>query len=79
MLRFLSHGMVPIEAFPGWVQPVVQVSPSSGMMLTLQRLASGGAVLGPLLGALAWTGAITVVFGRLSISGLTRPDERSSP
>jgi ABC-2 type transport system permease protein len=73
VLLFLSHGMVPLEAFPGWVQPVVQVSPSSLMMLTLQRLASGGAVVPPMLGALAWTVAITLVFGRLSLRGLAVP------
>lgn len=77
-LLFLSHGMVPLEAFPGWVQPVVRVAPSSVMIQTLQRLASGGPVVGPLLGALAWTAAITAVFGQLALSGLTRADERRS-
>jgi ABC transporter DrrB family efflux protein len=76
VLLFLSHGMVPLEAFPGWVQPFVQVAPSSLMMQTLQRLSGGGPVLAPLLGATAWTVAITVVFGRLAVTGLSRSDER---
>lgn len=78
VLLFLSHGMVPLDAFPGWVQPVVEVTPSSLMMLTLQRLAAGGDVIGPLLGAAAWTAAITLAFGRLSLRGLARPTERSA-
>jgi ABC transporter DrrB family efflux protein len=78
ILLFLSHGMVPIEAFPGWIQPVVEVSPSSLMMLALQRLAGGGEVLWPLVGALAWTAAITAVFGQLSLRGLTRSGESSA-
>ncbi|MFN3216863.1 MAG: ABC transporter permease [Acidimicrobiales bacterium] len=72
ILLFLSHGMVPVEAFPGWVQPVVEASPSSLMMLMLQRLSGGGEILWPLAGALAWTLAITAVFGWLSLRGLTR-------
>lgn len=72
ILLFLSHGMVPIEAFPDWVQPVVEVAPSSMMMLTLQRLSGGGEVAGPLLGALAWTIGFTVVFGLIAAKGLAR-------
>lgn len=78
VLLFLSHGMVPLEAFPGWVQPIVRVAPSSVMIQTLQRLSSGGSILGPAVGALAWTTAISVVFGRLAFTVLTLHDERSS-
>jgi ABC-2 type transport system permease protein len=78
VLLFLSHGMVPLDAFPGWIQPVVEVAPSSLMMLTLQRLAGGGDVVGPLLGALTWTVAITAVFGGLSLRGLANPTERGA-
>ncbi len=72
ILLFLSYGMVPLEAFPGWIQPVVRVAPSSVMMLALQRLSSGGAWVGPVLGAFAWTIGISAVFGALTIRGLTR-------
>ena len=70
VLLFLSHGMVPLDAFPDQVQPVVEVAPSSLMMLTLQRLSGGGEVAGPLVGALAWTLGITVVFSTLAARGL---------
>lgn len=70
ILLFLSHGMVPLEAFPDWIQPVVEVAPSSLMMLTLQRLSGGGEVLGPLLGALAWTVGFTVIFGGIAANSI---------
>ncbi len=74
---FLSYGMVPLEAFPGWVQPAVRFGPSSLMMRTLQDLAIGQPYLTSLLGALAWTAGITAVFGWLSYTGLVRPAKRS--
>ncbi len=74
---FLSYGMVPLEAFPGWVQPAVRYGPSSLMMKTLQDLAIGQPYLTSLLGALAWAVGITVVFGWLSYTGLVRPTKRS--
>lgn len=67
ILLFLSHGMVPLEAFPDAVQPIVEVAPSSLMMLTLQRLSGGGDVSAPLLGATAWTVLFTVVFSTIAM------------
>jgi daunorubicin resistance protein C len=72
VLLFLSRGMVPIDAFPGWAQPIARNTPTSVMVEALQNLANGGALVGPVLGALAWAAGITVVFGALAVRGLAR-------
>lgn len=73
---FLSHGMVPIDAFPGWVQPIVEIAPASVMVLALQRLANGGALVAPIAGALAWTAMITSIGARLTTTALARSGSR---
>lgn len=67
LLVFLSRGMVPLEAYPGWVQPVVRASPATAYVTLLDRLARGGALVQPFLIALGWTVALTVVFGSLAV------------
>jgi len=70
VMLFLSRGMVPIQAFPGWIQPVVRFSPTSVIVLALQRLANGGPLVWPIVGAILWTAAITVCFSALTVRGL---------
>lgn len=78
VLLFMSQGMVPVEAFPGWAQPIVRVAPASVMAQALQRLAGGGPLWWPLAGAVAWAVTITVVFATATFRGLTRSSlERS--
>lgn len=77
LLLFFSEGVVPREAFPDWAQPIVAVAPTSTMVVSLQRLSSGGPYLGYMLGALAWTVGITAICASATMSNLAkshRPD-----
>lgn len=61
MMFFLSTGFVPVDGFPGFLQPVVRVNPLSIAVNALVGLSSGGPVLVPTLQTLAWVTALTLV------------------
>lgn len=62
MLFFLSTGFVPVEGFPGYLQPVVRANPLSCAVNALLGLSSGGPILVPTLQVLAWVAGLTAVF-----------------
>jgi ABC-2 type transport system permease protein len=61
ILFFLSTGFVPIEGFPGAIQPIVRANPLSCAVNALVGLSSGGPILVPTIQALAWTAGLTAV------------------
>lgn len=73
VLLFFSRGIVPLEAYPGWAQPIVQGNPAGAYVLALDRLARGGPLVGPLVAAVVWAVALTVVFGALAVAGPRPP------
>ncbi|MEM8706737.1 MAG: ABC transporter permease [Actinomycetota bacterium] len=72
LLLFLSRGMVPLDAYPGWVQPVVRHNPATAYVDLMDRLARGGALVRPTLLVLAWTAGFVLVFGTLAARRLAR-------
>jgi ABC transporter DrrB family efflux protein len=67
MLFFLSVGFVPVEGFPGFLQPLVRINPMSCAVNALIGLSSGGPVLVPVLQTLAWTVGLVALFATLAI------------
>ncbi|MBB5077435.1 ABC transporter permease [Nonomuraea endophytica] len=67
LLLFLSSGFVPVEQFPGWLQPVVRANPLSLAGDALVGLSSGGAVLVPVLFTAAWAVAATAILAPLAV------------
>lgn len=67
VLSFLSTGFVPKHDLPGWAQPIAEVNPVSSVVEAMRALAHGGAVAGPLVCSLAWSVALTTVFGVLAV------------
>lgn len=76
VLSFLSTGFVPKHDLPGWVQPVVEMNPVSSVVEAMRALAHGGAVTGPLVLSLAWSAALTTVFGVLAVRSYQRRSSR---
>lgn len=70
VLLFFSRGMVPLEAYPGWAQPIVRFNPATSFVTALNNLGRGGELTGPILGAVAWAVALTAVFGFIAVRGL---------
>lgn len=69
VLSFLSTGFVPLDALPGWAQPVAAVNPISSVVEAMRVLAHGGDLAATLPAALAWPVGLTVVFGAVSVRG----------
>lgn len=58
---FFSTGLVPLNSYPGWIQPFVAHQPVSYAIAAMRSFAMGGPVLSPMIGMLVWTAGICVV------------------
>lgn len=58
---FFSTGLVPLNSYPGWIQPFVAHQPVSYAIAAMRGFAMGGPVLSPMIGMLVWTAGICVV------------------
>jgi ABC-2 type transport system permease protein len=67
-LFFFCTGFVPLEQYPGWLQPVVAHQPMSYSVEAMRGLALDGPVLSPLIGSLLWAaGAVLVCLAPMLI------------
>jgi ABC-2 type transport system permease protein len=55
---FFSTGLVPLNQYPNWIQPVVAHQPVSYAVAAMRGLSTGGPVLAPMIGVLLWTAGI---------------------
>ncbi|BBY28012.1 ABC transporter permease [Mycolicibacterium sediminis] len=69
LLLFFNSGMVPIDVFPGWLQPVVRAQPMSPAIEAMRGLADGGPILWPVLQSVAWVAGLLAVFGPIAVRG----------
>ncbi|MFI6348453.1 ABC transporter permease [Streptomyces sp. NPDC050560] len=73
LMLFFNTGFAPLDSYPGALRPVVRVLPMSLGADTMRAAAEHTALLGPLLGTLAWTVGLVAVFGTLAVRGLAAP------
>jgi len=57
----LCVGLVPLDLYPNWIQPVVRYQPMSVAVETMLGLSVGGPLALPMLGTLAWFVGIVAV------------------
>ncbi|MEZ0073168.1 ABC transporter permease [Planotetraspora sp. GP83] len=57
-----STAFVPVQGFPGWLQPVVRLSPFTAVADGLRALAAGGPSYAPVWQAVAWIAGLTLLF-----------------
>jgi ABC-2 type transport system permease protein len=69
LLLFFNSGMVPVDVFPDWLQPVVRAQPMSPAIETMRALAEGGPVRWPALHSTAWVVGLIAVFGPVAVRG----------
>ncbi|CAN5734387.1 ABC transporter permease [soil metagenome] len=58
---FFCTGLVPVDKYPDWVQPLVHYQPMSTAVDAMRGLSVGGAVLTPMLLTLAWSAGLVAV------------------
>jgi ABC-2 type transport system permease protein len=61
LLMFFSTGFVPLDQYPGWIQPAIKHQPMSYTIEAMRGLSLGGPVRTPLLAVLLWSAGIAVV------------------
>jgi ABC-2 type transport system permease protein len=71
-LTMLSTGLVPLGAFPGWIQPFVEANPFSAAAESMRGFAHGGALAEPLLRSAIWMVLLSTVFGALTLRAVRR-------
>ncbi|APB01621.1 ABC transporter permease [Nocardia seriolae] len=67
---FFNSGFVPVENYPGWLQPVVRAQPMSCAIEAMRNLTLGGPIATPVLQTLAWSAGLAAVFGALAVRGI---------
>ena len=55
---FFSTGLVPLNQYPRWIQPIVAHQPVSYAIAAMRGLSTGGPVLSPMIAMLLWTAGI---------------------
>ncbi|WP_241548697.1 ABC transporter permease [Gordonia alkanivorans] len=61
VLMFFNSGFSPVEAYPTWLQPIVENQPMTPAIEVMRALASGGPITENMLKVIAWALTITVV------------------
>ncbi len=61
MLMFFSIGFVPLDQYPGWLQPIVEHQPVSYTIEAMRGLALEGPIAEPVLWTVAWSAGIAAV------------------
>ncbi|MBF6545201.1 ABC transporter permease [Nocardia brasiliensis] len=69
LAMFFNSGFVPIENYPGWLQPIVRGQPMSCAVEAMRGFTVGGPVAVPLLQTVAWSVGLVLVFGALAVRG----------
>ena len=55
---FFSTGLLPLNQYPRWIQPVVAHQPVSYAVAAMRGLSAGGPVLSPMIATLLWSAGI---------------------
>jgi ABC-2 type transport system permease protein len=71
-LLMLSTAFAPAGSFPGWIRPVVELSPVSAVVDALRALADGTGPAGALLRACVWLAVLLLVFSRAATRAYRR-------
>jgi ABC-2 type transport system permease protein len=58
LLIFFSTGLLPLNQYPHWIQPVVAHQPVSYAIAAMRGLSAGGPVLVPMIATLLWSAGI---------------------
>jgi ABC-2 type transport system permease protein len=76
-LVFSSPAVAPLEVYPSWVRPLIQLQPMSPAIESMRALAAGDPALWPLLLTFAWILGLGTIFVPLAVRGYRAAAESS--
>lgn len=62
LMMFFNSGFSPVDAYPSWLQPIVEHQPMTPAIEVMRALAAGGPITANLLAVTAWSVGFIVVF-----------------
>ncbi|MDV6266798.1 ABC transporter permease [Rhodococcus globerulus] len=76
LLMFFNSGFVPVDAYPTWLQPVVEYQPLSCAVDAIRGLALNGEIARPMFLTCAWSVGILAVFLRPAVVGYRKASRK---
>lgn len=61
VLMFFNSGFSPVDAYPGWLQPIVAHQPMTPAIELMRSFASGGPITSSLIQVTLWTVVVTAL------------------
>lgn len=68
-MAFCTGGVAPVELFPAWLQPIIQIQPLTPVVDSMRALAEGEPVGWSLVVCFAWLAVLLTIFGPLAVRG----------
>ncbi|WP_237421981.1 ABC transporter permease [Gordonia sp. SID5947] len=72
VLMFFNSGFSPLEAYPGWLQPIVANQPMTPAIEVMRSLAVGGPITENLIKVIVWAVALLATFVYPALRGYQR-------
>ncbi|WP_232017223.1 ABC transporter permease [Gordonia insulae] len=72
VMMFFNSGFSPLEAYPGWLQPIVANQPMTPAIEVMRSLASGGPITENLIKVIIWAALLLAVFTLPALRGYRR-------
>lgn len=69
LLMFFNSGFSPVEAYPTWLQPIVEHQPMTPAIEVMRAFAAGGPITANLIAVIAWSVGLIVVFTYPALRG----------
>ncbi|MCV7317279.1 ABC transporter permease [Mycolicibacillus parakoreensis] len=76
LLMFFSTGFVPLDQYPGWIQPVVHHQPVSYAIEAMHGLSVDGPIAQPVAGLLGWSLGLAALCALPMVLGYRRASMR---
>lgn len=72
LLMFFNSGFSPVEAYPSWLQPIVEHQPLTPAIDAMRAMASGGPVAADMIAVVLWTVGIVAACTWPALRGYRR-------
>lgn len=69
LLMFFNSGFSPLDAYPTWLQPIVEHQPMTPAIEVMRSFAAGGPITADLIAVFAWAAGLIILFTYPALRG----------